>query len=122
MIPLSDGIRLGAFPSSRLADRFANFAVWIFLTSSATPRGGSSFHERLFSRARSWCLPTSPLPWGVAWITSMFMHGSWSHILCNMLFLASFGERREEDAVRPACSTTSALLAGGFIATMTHRS
>jgi membrane associated rhomboid family serine protease len=27
----------------------------------------------------------------VSWITAMFLHGGWDHILGNMLFLAIFG-------------------------------
>jgi rhomboid family protein len=37
-----------------------------------------------------------PEPWYVSWITAMFLHGSWSHILGNMLFLAVFGKNVED--------------------------
>jgi membrane associated rhomboid family serine protease len=37
---------------------------------------------------------------GVSWITAMFLHGGWDHILGNMLFLAIFG-KNAEDAFRP---------------------
>jgi membrane associated rhomboid family serine protease len=40
------------------------------------------------------------LPWGIAWFTAMFMHGSWGHILGNMVFLAVFG-KNVEDAFGP---------------------
>jgi hypothetical protein len=47
---------------------------------------------------------------GVSWFTAMFMHGSWEHILGNMLFLAIFG-KNVEDAFGPirylAFSTSS---------------
>ena len=36
----------------------------------------------------------------MSWITSMFLHGSWDHILGNMLFLAIFG-KNVEDAYGP---------------------
>jgi membrane associated rhomboid family serine protease len=36
------------------------------------------------------------LPWAVSWITSMFMHASWFHILGNMLFLLIFGNNVED--------------------------
>jgi len=42
----------------------------------------------------------APESWGVAWITSMFLHGSWDHILGNMLFLWIFGNN-VEDALGP---------------------
>ena len=37
-----------------------------------------------------------PEPWGISWFTAMFMHGSWDHILGNMLFLAIFGKNVED--------------------------
>ena len=33
---------------------------------------------------------------GVSWITAMFLHGGWDHILGNMLFLAIFGKNVED--------------------------
>jgi membrane associated rhomboid family serine protease len=36
----------------------------------------------------------------VSWITAMFLHGGWDHILGNMLFLAIFG-KNVEDAFGP---------------------
>src|SRR4029079_6793524 len=48
----------------------------------------------------------------------MFMHGSWDHILGNMLFLAIFGKNVED-----AFGTLRYLafyFAGGFVATMTQ--
>jgi rhomboid family protein len=38
----------------------------------------------------------APEPWGISWLTAMFMHGSWSHLLGNMLFLAIFGKNVED--------------------------
>ena len=61
---------------------------------------------------------SGPEPWGISWFTSMFMHGSWSHILGNMLFLAIFGKNVED-----AFGHLRYLLfyvAGGFAATMTQ--
>jgi membrane associated rhomboid family serine protease len=51
----------------------------------------------------------------VSWFTAMFMHGSWSHILGNMWFLAIFGKNVED-----AFGHLRYLLmyvAGGFAAT-----
>ena len=36
----------------------------------------------------------------MSWITAMFLHGGWDHILGNMLFLAIFG-KNVEDAFGP---------------------
>ena len=48
----------------------------------------------------------------------MFMHGSWSHILGNMLFLAIFG-KNVEDAYGHL-RYLGFYIAGGFVATMTQ--
>jgi membrane associated rhomboid family serine protease len=115
VIPLSDGVPARRFPFGNVALIVANFAVWIFyelphlnqavLHSSFYPCAvAGSCHE--------------PLSWGVSWITSMFMHGSWDHILGNMLFLAIFGKNVED-----AFGTLRYLafyFAGGFVATMTQ--
>ena len=47
-------------------------------------------------------------------LTSMFLHGSWSHILGNMVFLWAFGPSME-DAMNPFSFTVFYLL-GGLIA------
>ena len=44
-------------------------------------------------------LSTAPGPWGLSWITAMFLHGGWDRILGNMLFLTIFG-KKVEDAFR----------------------
>jgi len=54
----------------------------------------------------------------VSWITSMFLHGSWDHILGNMLFLAVFGKNVEDAFGR--IRYLAFYLAGGFVATMTQ--
>src|SRR5262249_26378015 len=59
-----------------------------------------------------------PLSWGVSWITSMFLHGSWDHILGNMLFLFIFG-KNVEDAFGPLRYLVF-YFAGGFAATATQ--
>jgi membrane associated rhomboid family serine protease len=47
-------------------------------------------------------------------VTAMFMHGSWSHIVGNMIFLWAFGPEIE-DAMRPARYVVF-YLAGGLVA------
>jgi membrane associated rhomboid family serine protease len=93
MIPLSDGIRARRFPIVNVALIAANFLVWILyelphLNSSVAH---SSFYPCSVSGACH-----HALPWAVSWFTSMFMHGSWDHILGNMLFLAIFGKNVED--------------------------
>jgi len=59
-----------------------------------------------------------PEPGEVSSITSMFLHGSWDHILGNMLFLAVFG-KNVEDVFGPI-RYVAFYFAGGFVATMTQ--
>jgi membrane associated rhomboid family serine protease len=59
-----------------------------------------------------------PEPWGVSWFTAMFLHGSWDHILGNMLFLAIFG-KNVEDAFGHV-RYLAFYVAGGFVASMTQ--
>jgi membrane associated rhomboid family serine protease len=115
MLPLSDGIPARRFPLVTVAIIVANFAVWLFyelphLQSSVTQ---ASFYPCTVNGSCH-----GPEPWGVSWVTSMFLHGSWGHILGNMLFLAVFGKNVED-----AFGRVRYLLfyfAGGFIATMTQ--
>ena len=93
MLPLSDGIRARQFPIVNVTLIAANFLVWILyelphLNSSVAH---SSFYPCSVSGACH-----HALPWAVSWFTSMFMHGSWDHILGNMLFLAIFGKNVED--------------------------
>jgi hypothetical protein len=93
VIPLSDGVPARRPPYINITLIAANFAVWIFyelphLQASVTH---SSFYP---CAVNGTC--HAPLPWGVAWITSMFLHGSWDHILGNMLFLFIFGKNVED--------------------------
>ena len=54
----------------------------------------------------------------MSWVTALFMHGSWDHILGNMLFLAIFG-RNVEDAFGPL-RYLGFYFTGGFVAMMTQ--
>jgi membrane associated rhomboid family serine protease len=115
MIPLSDGIPARRFPIVNVALIVANFAVWIFYE---LPHLNSSVHDASFYPCAVNGSCHAPLPWAVAWITSMFMHGSWSHILGNMLFLAVFGKNVEDSFGR--LRYLGFYFAGGFVATMTQ--
>jgi membrane associated rhomboid family serine protease len=55
---------------------------------------------------------------GLSWITAMFLHGGWDHILGNMLFLAIFG-KNVEDAFGPVRYLIF-YFAGGFVAMLTQ--
>jgi rhomboid family protein len=115
VIPLSDGIPARRFPWVNVALIVANFAVWIFYE---LPHLDSSiFHASFYAcTVNGSC--HGPEDWGVSWFTAMFMHGSWDHILGNMLFLAIFG-KNVEDAFGHL-RYLAFYIAGGFVATMTQ--
>jgi membrane associated rhomboid family serine protease len=115
VIPLSDGIPARRLPIVNLALIAANFAVWIFYE---LPHLGSSVFHASFYACTVDGACHGPEPWGLSWLTSIFMHGSWDHILGNMLFLAIFGKNVEDALGR--LRYLAFYLAGGFVATMTQ--
>ena len=97
MLPLSDGLRARRFPVANIALIVANFAVWLFYE---LPHLTSAVYHVSFYPCAVEGACRAPEAWGLSWITSMFLHGSWDHILGNMLFLAIFG-KNVEDAYGP---------------------
>jgi membrane associated rhomboid family serine protease len=113
MLPLSDGLRARRFPIVNVALIVANFAVWLFYELPHLRH--AVFHASFYPcTVNNSC--HGPESWGVSWITAMFLHGSWDHILGNMLFLAVFG-KNVEDAIGPL-RYLAFYFAGGFVATM----
>src|SRR5436853_2164112 len=115
MLPVSDGIPARRFPIVNVAIIVANFAVWLLyeLPHLDTAVSHASFYPCSVNGACH-----APEPWAISWITAMFLHGSWDHILGNMLFLAIFGKNVED-----ALGSARYLLfyfAGGFAAMMTQ--
>src|SRR6201989_1088300 len=97
MIPLSDGIPARRFPWVNVPRIVANFAVFIFY--ELPHLDASIVHASFYPCAVAGsCHPQ--IPWGLGWITGMFLHGGWDHILGNMLFLGIFG-KNVEDAFGP---------------------
>jgi membrane associated rhomboid family serine protease len=115
MIPLSDGIPARRFPWVNVTLILANFVVWIGYELPHLER--SVLHASFYPCAVNATCHT-PEPWGVSWFTAMFMHGSWDHILGNMLFLAIFG-KNVEDAFGHL-RYLALYVAGGFVAAMTQ--
>ena len=115
MLPLSDGLRARRFPVVNVALILTNFAVWIFyeLPHLSSSVSHASFYPCTVSGACH-----GPEPWGISWITAMFMHGSWDHILGNMLFLAIFG-KNVEDAFG-SLRYLGFYFVGGFVAMFTQ--
>ncbi len=88
VIPLTDVTRRpGRMPLVTAGIVAANVVVFLLELS-----GGEPF-------VRSWSLIPAEIVAGhhlVTLLTSMFMHGSWSHILGNMVFLWAFGPEIED--------------------------
>jgi membrane associated rhomboid family serine protease len=88
VIPLTDVSRRPAsFPTVTAVIILANALVFVLELF-----GGDAFVTR-------WSLVPANIVAGKDWITiltAMFMHGSWSHILGNMVFLWAFGPEIED--------------------------
>ena len=115
MFPISDGLSTRRVPLVNVSLIVANFAVWIFYE---LPHLDSSIRHASFYPCTVDGSCHGPEPWGISWITSMFLHGSWGHILGNMLFLAIFGKNVED-----AFGSLRYLVfyfAGGLVATLTQ--
>jgi membrane associated rhomboid family serine protease len=104
VIPLRDNVPTRTFPVVTVGLIVANFIVWAWELASP----GVNYHV-----AKDGYYPctvqgpceavrvgthiyTHHLPWWEGAFTSMFMHGSWLHILGNMLFLWIFGNNVED--------------------------
>jgi membrane associated rhomboid family serine protease len=115
MLPLSDGLHPRRFPIVNVALIAANFAVWILYE---LPHLNAAVYHASFYPCTVDNACRGPEPWGISWFTAMFMHGSWDHILGNMLFLAIFGKNVED-----AFGSLRYLVfyfVGGFAATITQ--
>jgi membrane associated rhomboid family serine protease len=115
MLPLSDGLPARRFPVVNVLLIAANFAVWILYE---LPHLNAAVYHASFYACAVDSACRAPEPWGLSWITAMFLHGSWDHILGNMLFLAIFG-KNVEDAYGPLRYLVF-YFAGGFAAMMTQ--
>ena len=98
MLPLRDNVPTRRFPFVTVALIAANAAVWIFYQ---VPGLEASVVELGFFP----CEPEGSCEQvGYAWplnaFTSMFAHGSWAHVIGNMLFLWIFGNNVEDSLGR----------------------
>lgn len=112
MIPLSDGIPGRRFPTVNVALIVANFAVFLFYE---LPDRDAAISQASFYPCDVTDACHLGIPWGVSWITAIFLHGNWHHILGNMLFLAIFGNNVEDAFGR--LGYLAFYLGGGFAAT-----
>ena len=106
LIPLTDASRRPrSFPIVTVAIILVNIGVFVLELS-----GGDAFVNR-------WSAIPAHIVAGHDWITiltAMFMHGSWLHIIGNMVFLWAFGPEIE-DAMGPLRYLIFYLL-GGLVA------
>jgi membrane associated rhomboid family serine protease len=97
VFPLKDNVPTRSFPLVTVALIAANAAVWIFYQ---LPDLDGSIVELAYQPCEvvSSCPPGTAVGegWEVTWLTSMFMHGSWLHLIGNMLFLWIFGNNVED--------------------------
>ena len=112
MLPLSDGLPARRFPVVNVALIAANIAVWVYYE---LPDLGGAVAQASFYPCDVENTCEAPLPWAISWFTAMFMHGSWDHLLGNMLFLAIFGKNVEDAFGR--LRYLAFYVAGGFAAT-----
>ncbi len=102
MIPLRDNVPTRTFPVLTVGIIVVNAIVWFW------ELGGRGVDYHVFKDGYYPCSvqgpcvqvvtgePSHHLSWWESTFTSMFMHGSWEHILGNMLFLWIFGNNVED--------------------------
>ena len=97
MFPIKDNVPTRSFPVVTVGLIAINFAVWILYQLPDLDRSVVEFAYQPCEVVSS-CPPGTAVghDWDVTWLTSMFMHGSWLHIIGNMLFLWIFGNNVED--------------------------
>ncbi len=99
MIPLRDSTRSRRFPLVNAALIAVNFLVFFKELSLTTAELNRVFATLGVVPARvvAEVAAGAPLvPLAVPFLTAMFLHGSWAHILGNMLYLWVFGDNVED--------------------------
>jgi membrane associated rhomboid family serine protease len=94
VLPLRDNVPTRRFPIVTVALIVANFAVWLFYELPDLNR--AIIQLAFFPCEVENTCRTVGQSWEVTAVSSMFMHGSWLHILGNMLFLWIFGNNVED--------------------------
>ena len=116
MLPLRDNVPTQRFAVVTVALIAANVLVWVLYQ---LPDLNGSVDELAYHPCEvEGSCPTVGQGWLLTALTSMFMHGSWAHLLGNMLFLWIFGNNVEDALGRVRYLLF--YLAGGFAATATQ--
>jgi len=94
MLPLRDNVPTRELPVVTIALIAANVLVWVLYQ---LPNLDRSVNELAFHpcEVEASC-PQVGQDWPLTAFTSMFMHGSWAHLLGNMLFLWIFANNVED--------------------------
>jgi membrane associated rhomboid family serine protease len=98
VLPLKDSVPTRTTPIITIGLIVVNALVWILYEDAGQGRGFiASVNELAYHpcEVENSC-PTVGQDWPVTVVTSMFMHGSWDHIIFNMLFLWIFGNNVED--------------------------
>ncbi len=116
MLPLRDNVPTRSRPLVTWALIAANVLVWVLyqLRDLQGSVDELAYHP---CEVENTCRQIGE-DWPVTAVTSMFMHGSWAHLLGNMLFLWIFGNN-VEDALGKVRYLLFYLV-GGFAATATQ--
>lgn len=101
MLPIRDDNPTRTFPLVTFLLILANSLVWLWEVSLGTGTALTGAYLRFGFipgiLTGKYLAPAGSLhPYILTILTSMFMHGSWSHILGNMLFLWIFGNNVED--------------------------
>jgi membrane associated rhomboid family serine protease len=98
VLPLRDNVPTRHFPLITVALIATNVLVWV---AYQLPDLNGSVNELGYHPCEvEGSCPTIGEGWPLTALTSMFLHGSWLHLLGNMLFLWVFGNN-VEDAMGP---------------------
>ena len=94
VLPLRDNVPTRSFPLVTVALIAANVLVWVLYQ---LPDLDGSVTRLAYQpcEVEGSCPPVGH-GWLLTALTAMFMHGSWSHLLGNMLFLWIFGNNVED--------------------------
>jgi membrane associated rhomboid family serine protease len=117
VLPLKDNVPTRRTPILTIGLIAANVLVWVLYQEGGTEPGLSESVNRLAyhpCEVEDSC-PTVGEDWPVTSFTAIFLHGSWAHLLGNMLFLWIFGNNVEDTLGRVRYLVFYAL--GGLAAT-----
>jgi len=114
VLPLRDNVPTRSRPIVTYALILANVLVWVLYQ---LPDLQGSVDELAYHPCEvEGSCPTVGQGWPVTAVTSMFLHGSWAHLLGNMLFLWIFGNNVED--LLGKVRFLLVYLAGGLAATV----